>query len=157
VGNAKVKPLFPPRWALPDAEEVPGCAGETGEMTFSQDGIVTVDMAGGTDDRGSGLILDPVSGGAYLVGTVGGYASDVGILKVTATGAMDPAIDYDGTLVSSIGTTDRAYDGVLVDGVLIVAGSSDDAEGNWALDCTDGRELPVEHPLPLTSLARKTR
>lgn len=97
------------------------------DSTFGACGVVTVDVAG-VDNVGvgtQGLAVDG-SGRALLAGTTGSLADrDLGVVRLTATGALDSTFGTNGVGSVSVTTGDQGH-GVLLqpDGTIIIAGQA---------------------------------
>jgi uncharacterized delta-60 repeat protein len=87
------------------------------------DGIVTTDL-GGTDIAYAVTIQ--TDNKIVVVGTVSGGTSDIGIVRYTSSGALDPLFSGDGIAMASPGTNDQGRAvAIQSDGMIVVAGSSD--------------------------------
>jgi uncharacterized delta-60 repeat protein len=96
------------------------------DTTFSSDGLVSTDFAGG-DDWGYALLL-PGDGTILVAGSATGTSLDFGAARYTANGSLDLSFDSDGkVLVDFNAGDDHGLSAVLqTDGKLLVAGM------NWS-------------------------
>lgn len=103
------------------------------DMSFSGDGIVTVDVGG--NDVLQAITLDEdqnIYAAGYAVVGAGPY-KDICVAKFTPDGVLDPVFGGDGIVTTDLGANfdDLAYAiAMQPDGKIVVAGSSYDGTGN---------------------------
>jgi uncharacterized delta-60 repeat protein len=105
------------------------------DPSFSGDGLQTIDFGGGAEEAHA-LALQP--DGAIVVGGSAQPGSDtvLGLARLTADGALDPAFDGDGRVTTAVpGDSSAQVNGVAVDGSgrIVAAGRAYLGSGNFEL------------------------
>ena len=92
------------------------------DPTFSSDGLVSTDLAGG-DDWGYDLLLT-ADGKIIVAGAATGTGLDFGVARYTANGVLDTSFDTDGKVMVDFNTGDEhgLSAALQTDGKLLVAG-----------------------------------
>jgi uncharacterized delta-60 repeat protein len=123
------------------------------DSSFGGDGLVTTDIAGGTDVADAGIVLQ--SDGKLVVGgiTAGvGMPPDLALARYNADGTLDAAFDGDGIAVADFGGTFETGLSLAlqVDGKVVLGGvASGEINGQFATDAliarfdTDGSVDPT--------------
>lgn len=102
------------------------------DSTFDGDGKTTTDFAGGTDDLGNGVVVQP-DGSITVAGIAGsGFASTAfAVVRYAAAGGLDSAFGSGGKATAVFGKPiNNAFDIVAQpDGKVVVAGGTADSTG----------------------------
>lgn len=95
------------------------------DTTYNTTGIVTLNLAGTTEDRIAGMVLDS-SGRVVFCGSVkNGSNYEFVVGRLTTAGAWDTTFNTTGYNVVSFGTTDQAFSlAIQSDGKIVVGGGT---------------------------------
>ncbi|HEX2700923.1 MAG TPA: Calx-beta domain-containing protein [Acidimicrobiales bacterium] len=105
------------------------------DTTFDTDGKVTIDVGSSSVDAAVALAVQ-ADGRIVVAGTTSSAGGDFAVVRLTATGSLDPTFDTDGKVTVDIGSTsvDAAAGLALqADGKIVVAGTTGAGAGNFAV------------------------
>ena len=100
------------------------------DASFSTDGLVTTDFAGGAD-RGNGVAIDAdgkiVVAGRASVGAAGSQQGDFAVVRYNGDGTLDPTFSGDGKATVEVAEDNDNANAVAIqaDGKIVLAGTAD--------------------------------
>ena len=105
------------------------------DTTFGSGGTALVDFGGGLVSTANSL-AQQADGKLVAVGLVLGDGLDMGLMRLTANGLLDPMFDGDGRLAVDFDGNADAANAVVIqpDGAIVVAGYSEPTDGSGEFD-----------------------